>query len=39
MNSKLQEVINGVSTAIQTGVQLAQNKDTLGIESQMQDIH
>lgn len=38
MNSKLQGIINGVSTALQTGIQLAQNKDTSDIESQMQDI-
>lgn len=38
MNSKLQGIINGVSTTLQTGVQLAQNEDTSGIESQMQDI-
>lgn len=38
MNSKLQGIINGVSTTLQTGTQLAQNKDTSDIESQMQDI-
>lgn len=38
MNSKLQGIINGVSTTLQTGAQLAQNKDTSGIESQIQDI-
>lgn len=38
MNSKLQGIINGVSTTLQTGVQLAQNKDTSGLESQMYDI-
>lgn len=38
MNSKLQGIINGVSTTLQTGAQLAQNKDTSDIESQMQDI-
>lgn len=38
MNSKLQGIINGVSTALQTGVQLAQNKDTSDIELQIQDI-
>lgn len=38
MNSKLQGIINGVSTTLQTGAQLAQNKDTSDIESQIQDI-
>lgn len=45
MNNKVQGVMNGVSTAIggvtnaaQAGMQLAQNKDTSGLESQMQDI-
>lgn len=45
MNSKVQGIMNGVSTAIggvanatQADIQLAQNKDTSDIESQMQDI-
>ena len=38
MNSKLQGIINGVSTTLQTGAQLAQNKDTSDIELQIQDI-
>lgn len=38
MNSKLQGIINGVYTTLQTGAQLAQNKDTSGLESQMYDI-
>ena len=43
--SKSQRIINGVSNvlggvtnAIYSGMQLAQNKDTSGLESQMYDI-